>query len=141
MLKIEKAAKGLLAQLSQARQLVAILNRDGGHHQDDVGFVQACKDAESSYNTMRKHYAERVYSLEKAIGGITNYAHNMDAAMELIEDLWDAYVRTTDPLDDSALELRARLVRFAEGLNQFPEGACNACGAIHAPGGNTLCSL
>ena len=30
-----------------ARDLVAVIHRDGGHHAGKVGFVQACKDAES----------------------------------------------------------------------------------------------
>jgi hypothetical protein len=41
------------------RNLVALLNRDGGHHQDEVGMEQAAKDAEARVIRMMNALAER----------------------------------------------------------------------------------
>lgn len=39
--------RDLSLKLAAARDLLAVIHRDGGHHTDDVGFVQSCKDAQS----------------------------------------------------------------------------------------------
>ena len=34
------------AAIDAAKNLLAVIHRDGGHHTDKVGFIQSCKDAE-----------------------------------------------------------------------------------------------
>jgi hypothetical protein len=36
----------LLQARVAVRDLLAIIHRDGGHHTEEVGFIQSCKDAE-----------------------------------------------------------------------------------------------
>lgn len=42
------------AEIQAAKELLAILHGDGGHHTNDVGFILSCKDA------MQNHWANRV---------------------------------------------------------------------------------
>ena len=39
--------RDLEAQLAAAKNLLAVIHRDGGHHTDAVGLVQSCQDAQA----------------------------------------------------------------------------------------------
>lgn len=43
---IYQYALQLEAEVNAAKNLLAVMHRDGGHHTDKVGFIQSCKDAE-----------------------------------------------------------------------------------------------
>ena len=50
-----KTKVGLITSFSMtaaALDLLAVIHRDGGHHTNEVGFVQSCKDAEDVFYEM-----------------------------------------------------------------------------------------
>lgn len=52
--KIAAERNEALEMVNEARQLLAIMHRDGGHHTEAVGFIQSCRDARQVYYDLRK---------------------------------------------------------------------------------------
>lgn len=46
------------ADVAAAKDLLAVVHRDGGHHTERVGFAQACADARGAVCNMRAELAE-----------------------------------------------------------------------------------
>ena len=63
---IAKATKPLEDQLTAAQNLLARIHGDGGHHQDKVGFLQGCTDAETKYCQLVGELDTAKYQLAKA---------------------------------------------------------------------------
>ena len=61
--------------IHHAKNLLAVIHRDGGHHMADVGFEQACKDAEAMTLADRERWRKALPFLKvlrewvKALGG------------------------------------------------------------------------
>lgn len=47
-----------LDMVNEARQLLAIVHRDGGHHTEAVGFAQSCRDAMQVYWNLQSQFEE-----------------------------------------------------------------------------------
>lgn len=56
--KIARERNEALEMVNEARQLLAVVHRDGGHHTEEVGFVQSCKDAMKVYHVLREQVEE-----------------------------------------------------------------------------------
>lgn len=54
--------------------LLAIIHRDGGHHEGEVGTKQAIEDAKKVYYDLRAENAEMMEALEEARKVIEGYA-------------------------------------------------------------------
>lgn len=53
-------------ELDHARNLLAVLHGDGGHHTEKVGFIRACQDAERAYHERFKKLNLELFELKQA---------------------------------------------------------------------------
>lgn len=71
----------LEAELAAAKDLLAILHGDGGHHADAVGVARACKDAMDKYH-------QRVLQMDALAAHVERLVGALDTAR--VEALWIA---------------------------------------------------
>ena len=73
------------AELAALRDLCAVLNRDGGHRQDEVGTVQAAQEAERRYYNLLAEAAKLKEELRADHLEAAELLHDAQARQEAAE--------------------------------------------------------
>lgn len=116
------------AEQSHLNNLLAVIHRDGGQHQDEVGTEQAVADAMEAVVKMRERITELEAELHAAETVHDNERENFRITLKEFKafdgdgDLWAALISERDELKEENERLKSELSVLQADYNPFIGG-------------------